>query len=380
MILTLQTSTFSAYGGIPTYNRLVCRSLNEVDFAADRHVLIATDDPADVSRRSADLPDLKFKAYGRRRMAFVRQVLSLAINHRIDLALIGHVNYAPLGLLLRRLQPQIRYGVMMYGVDVWTRLSRARWLALQQADFAISISEYTKQRAVEVNGVVEARVHLLPNALEVAPVDSLVNAHGTAHTQGLNLLSVCRLDSAERYKGVDTVIESLPLIARRVPEVRYVVVGSGTDLGRLKELAARVGVSDRVIFKGSVDEVSLRICYQTCDVFVLPSAGEGFGFVFLEAMQYGKPVVAADSGGTPEVVQDGVTGTLVPYGDVGELAQALTTLCLCPEVRTRQGQAGYSRLKEHFTFPQFNRTLSEIILRELPPVSLYTARQRAVTC
>lgn len=378
MIITLQTSTFGTYGGIPTYNRLVCRALNEFDHACKKYVLLATDKPADVESQTAALANLRLEAYDRNRAGFVRRVLSLATSRRIDLLLIGHVNYAPLGLLVKRLQPRIRYGVMMYGVDVWAKLSRLRQRALQQADFAVSISEYTKERAVEVNKVAADNVHLLPNALEWSEEESESVSASMPLPSGTKLLTVCRLDSTEKYKGVDTVIEALPQVIARVPDVQYLIVGSGSDSIRLKKLAKSVGVSDRVHFLGSVDDATLRACYRACDVFVMPSAKEGFGFVFLEAMQYAKPVVAADKGGSPEVVKDGVTGLLVRYNDVRQLAESLTRLCLDPALRTKLGEAGYMRLQENYTFPQFKQTFNDIITRELPTAAIYRSHSRAL--
>jgi phosphatidyl-myo-inositol dimannoside synthase len=378
VILTLQTSTFGTYGGIPTYNRLVCRALNEFDQAGDMRVLLATDKPVDVDSQTSVLSNLCLEAFDRNRVRFTRRVISLAARSRIDLLLIGHVNYAPLGLLLKRLQPQSRYGVMMYGVDVWTRLPRMRQRALQQADFAVSISEYTKERAVEVNGLDTDRVYLLPNALEWSDEESESVSANISLPSGARLLTVCRLDSTEKYKGVDTVIEALPEVITKVPDVQYVIIGSGSDSDRLKKLAQSVGISNRVHFLGSVDDAMLRACYRACDIFVMPSAKEGFGFVFLEAMQYAKPVIAADMGGSPEVVQDGVTGLLVQYGDVPQLAEAIIRLCLNPELRTKLGRAGYRRLQEKFTFPQFKRTLTGILERELPAAAVYRAQSRAL--
>lgn len=383
MLLSLQTSTFSVYGGIPTYNRLVCRALNEFGGVKDKYVLLATDNPSDIEPRTAELSGLQLEAYAGNRLAFVRRILNLAMNRRIDLALIGHVNYAPLGLLLRRFQPQMRYGVLMYGVDVWTSLSRHRRNALSQADFTVSISEYTKNRAVEVNGAVASRVHLLPNALEWSIEESNAAAMSVDEStlrklsspSGTRLLTVCRLDSTERYKGVDTIIEALPAVLAQVPDVQHLIVGSGGDTERLKALAARLGVSERVHFLGSVDDAALQNYYRTSDVFVMPSAKEGFGFVFLEAMRYGKPVVAANSGGSPEVVLDGETGVFVPYGDISKLAEALTSLCLNPQLRARLGQAGYRRVREKFTFPRFKQTLTDILMQELPASSIYRSRR-----
>ncbi len=397
MILALQTTTFSAFGGIPAYNRLVCRVLDEIGENVSNHVLVATDRAVDVVEASAKFSNLNLRSFDGNRAAFITTVFRLALSKKLDLVLVGHVNYAPLGLLLKRLQPQMRFGVMLYGIEAWQPLSRLRAHALRRADFMISISEYTRQRAIEANGLDAARICLLPNALEweeeaVAKSkeqrakgdDSQLSKESEHCVSGnrINLLSVCRLDQYEQYKGVDQVIEALPEVLKRVPQVQYTVIGSGTDLDRHKELAESVGVADRVHFAGTVDDETLRAAYGDCDLFVLPSAGEGFGFVFLEAMKYGKAIVAANSGGAPEVVQDGVTGKLVEYGNKQQLAETIVDLCLDPSLRHRLGEAGYRRLLEKFTFPHFKRTLTEILQRELPPriaanISLAPTRQTA---
>jgi glycosyltransferase involved in cell wall biosynthesis len=241
-----------------------------------------------------------------------------------------------------------------------------RW-ALQQADFIISISDYTKRQAVAINGLDEKRIFVLPNALEWKSNAAVATVASSSLPLGTRLLSVGRLLKSEQQKGFDTVIKALPAIAKRVADVQYIVVGAGDDLERHKRLAREVGVADRVHFLGIVDEPTLRHCYQSCDIFVMPSAQEGFGFVYLEAMQYAKAVVAARSGGTPEVVEDQITGRLVEYGNEDELAQALVELCLDTEKRTTLGAAGYQRLQERFTFAQFKNKLGEILAGELPP-------------
>src|SRR6185312_10680667 len=105
------------------------------------------------------------------------------------------------------------------------------------------------------------------------------------------LLSVCRFDRTDPYKGIDTVIEALPTVLSHFPELHYYVVGNGNDLERHKMLAATSGVAEHVHFLGSLAATTLRDYYRACDVFVMPSAGEGFGIVFLEAMRYAKATI-----------------------------------------------------------------------------------------
>ena len=124
MILALQTTAFSARGGIQTYNRMVCRALNELDdlAAEDRRILIAMDRQADLVVEARDFPNLTLESFAGNRISFVRRVLATALREPISLALIGHVNYAQLGWLLKKLRPQMKYGVVLYGIEAWQRL------------------------------------------------------------------------------------------------------------------------------------------------------------------------------------------------------------------------------------------------------------------
>src|SRR5688572_17968228 len=365
MILAIQSTTFGEFGGIPSYNRLICRALNELPESEQATVLIATDSPLEIAEPALCFPKVQLHAFDKNRLALIRGFFSLALRQNVDLILVGHVNYAPLAWMMKRLRPRVRYGVLLYGIEAWRPLSKVRKRAVQSADFLISISDFTRQKAMEANELDPSQVHLLPNALHWFPAQPL---QAVAHksSQRLNLLSVCRLDRSEQYKGVDRVIECLPELAKRIPAVQYIVIGAGSDFERHRALAKNLGVSNLVQFLGFVSDDELSVRYRDCDVFVMPSAGEGFGFVFLEAMKYGKPIVAARSGGVPEVVRDGVNGKLVEYGDKQQLMESLLELCLNPDLRENLGRAGYQRLQENYTFEHFKQKFTEIIRLESP--------------
>jgi glycosyltransferase involved in cell wall biosynthesis len=309
---------------------------------------------------------LQLAGFGGNRAKFVLAAIRAAMRRDVKLVLAGHVNYAPLCLLLKFFHPGLRFGVFVYGWDVWFKLSWLRKLALRRANFLISISEYTKKQAVAVNRLNGKPVWVLANAIEASP-DKTPTIPAPELPAGTRILSVGRMDSSEQQKGFDTIINCLPAIAAEVPDVQYIIVGGGTDLERHATIAAEAGVSDRVHFLGIVDDAALRHCYQTTDIFAMPSAQEGFGFVYLEAMQYAKAVVAARSGGAPEVVEDRVTGRLVEYGNEKELAETIIELCLDAEKRISLGAAGYRCLQEKFTFPHFKQKLTEILATELYP-------------
>src|SRR5690606_2090267 len=124
----------------------------------------------------------------------------------------------------------------------------------------------------------------------------------------LSLLTVARMSLNEQYKGYDVVIRALPQLLAQFPGLIYNVVGDADGRPMLEALAAEQGVAHAVRFHGVVSEEELVRHYHEASVFVMPSRFEGFGFVFLEAMTYGKPVVCGNEDASVEVVRDKTTG------------------------------------------------------------------------
>jgi phosphatidylinositol alpha-1,6-mannosyltransferase len=132
----------------------------------------------------------------------------------------------------------------------------------------------------------------------------------------------------------------------------------------LKDLARKSGVSMHVHFITGLSYGELSACYAAADIFALPSRGEGFGFVYLEAMARSKPVIGGAHGGAPEVIQDGVTGYLVQHGDSIQLATSIDAILSNPELARQMGQRGRERVEKEFRFSVFAKAFKKI-LKEL---------------
>jgi phosphatidylinositol alpha-1,6-mannosyltransferase len=135
----------------------------------------------------------------------------------------------------------------------------------------------------------------------------------------------------QKRKGQDTMIRALPAVRKTCPEVLYVVAGPGLERGYLNSIARECGVEDLVQFREDASEQELVTCYQQCDVFALPNRQigwdvEGFGMVLLEAQACGKPVIAGNSGGTLDTLQDGITGLLIDATMPDHVAQTVTQM------------------------------------------------------
>jgi glycosyltransferase involved in cell wall biosynthesis len=150
-------------------------------------------------------------------------------------------------------------------------------------------------------------------------------------------------------KGIDDFVQAMALLTGRYPEARFVIVGDGASRRELEEQARRLGLAERVVFTGTQLNVAAILSQAT--ISVVPSLSEGLSNVVLESMATGIPVVATRVGGTPEILEDGVTGLLVPPCDAPELAAAVGRLLGDPAMARRMGDAGRARAVARFSMP-----------------------------
>ncbi|HXV76392.1 MAG TPA: glycosyltransferase family 4 protein [Candidatus Polarisedimenticolaceae bacterium] len=307
-------------GGIAQFNR------NLIEAVADRPavelsvlaLLGATDGaPAAV--------DVRVPAPGSK-TGFARAALVLARRARPELILNGTVGFGPLALALKAIG-RARLWTTSHGIDVWQPGGWLDNLGLRRSDLVTTVSEYTRRRLCEWSGIPTARVRVLHNAIDLARYrpgpkpERLVARYGARGRKVM--LTVGRLSAGERYKGHDRVIPLLGRLAERVGPVLYVIAGSGDDRARLERLVDSCGVSALVRFAGFVPDEELPEHYRLADVFVMPSTGEGFGIVFLEAMACGCPVIAGNRDGSVDALAHGELGRLVDPDSPGELLEAI---------------------------------------------------------
>lgn len=248
----------------------------------------------------------------------------------------------------------------------WTRrlfqvLARLEARNARHADLVLADSVYCRNAIVRHYGILPERIRLVPEGIDLARWQR-VATETPYQSDGSTILCVAR-----QYprKHVADLLQALPLVRRAVPSAHAVIVGDGPEHASLRALAAGLGLGPAVRFLGAIaDDDEVARWYRRADVFCLPSVQEAFGIVFLEAMASGLPVVATQAAAIPEVVPHQQAGLLVPPGDVGALAVALTTLLLEPERRAAYGAYG----KEHVQ--QYGWDLvAEKFLAEVTPIS-----------
>jgi glycosyltransferase involved in cell wall biosynthesis len=233
---------------------------------------------------------------------------------------------------------------------------------LRRAACVTAPSQFTANRIIEKNNLRRERVSVLPWCLDPDfEQRRLYNRAKFIRPSGKIILTVTRLVASEGYKGVDHVIQAMPSLLRLVPDVTYVIVGDGDDRPRLATLADKLGVAGRVVFAGMRTNEEVALYHSTADLYTMPSRGEGFGIVFLEAMACSKPVVAARAAATPELVRHQETGLLVDYGDVPELTRVLARLLLDTDLSKQMGQKARERVTTDHTFAHFRKRLNNLV-------------------
>ncbi len=346
---------FKVRGGIQRFNQMLCLALDELapELGIEGTVLSLLDSGEDYERAGAPWRRLEF-APCRGKLAMAGTLLASCAARRTDGVVIGLLGMTPIALPAVPLT-RSGFAFIVHGYEAWNAIRPSRAFAARRARMVLSVSDYTAQALCRSAGVDPSRIRILPNTLDPG---FEADARGApVPTQGLELLSVSRLWPEETYKGIDVTIRAVAGLARRHPGIRYRIVGKGADRPRLEELARTLGVAERVIFEQDLEDGELAARYRDCSVFVLPSGGEGFGIVFLEAMRFGRPCVGGLPGGSAEVIAEGETGFLVPWGDSAALEDRLDRLLADPELRRRQGEAGVARLEDRFTFPRFRATV-----------------------
>ena len=172
------------------------------------------------------------------------------------------------------------------------------------------------------------------------------------------LVTVARLVP---HKGQDVTLRAMAALTEEFPTLRYAIVGTGPDEGRLRALAAELKISDRTIFTGAVSDDEIAEAYATSTIYSGLSRvesvifAEGFGISFLEAAASGVPSIAGDSGGVRSAVRDGISGIVLPPTDVRRVTDAIRDLLRNPEKRAGMGSNARSLVETHYNWDRVAR-------------------------
>lgn len=340
------TSLLPGHGGIARVARLMgCVLADEARYG---RVLLRTVGLYD-EKRINDLGVEMVPARGSRlRFTAAVHAAALRSSHSLtdSLAMVRAHNRLP--LLCRPLLAWI------HGIEVWEGARADRLEAARRVDFLVANSAYTRERAERAHGgFARARVCWLGTESDDAPAPQRPNGPPVVLVLG-------RLEHG-RDKGHEALIDVWPAVVSAVPDAQLLIVGGGPDLIRVRALAARSPATARIEVTGFVPDEAMAVVWAQATVFAMPSRGEGFGLVYIEAMRQGVPVVASVHDAAPEVNLDGETGYNVDLARPADLADRLAHLLRDRDLAARLGAAGQRRWAQHFRYSSFRTRFLSVL-------------------
>tara|TARA_Y100000052_G_C2954215_1_gene89188 strand:+ start:2344 stop:3498 length:1155 start_codon:yes stop_codon:yes gene_type:complete len=267
--------------------------------------------------------------------ANVRKLVKLVKQLSIDEIHCGRVIHEGVTAWIVKLLTGTPYRCFVHGEDVETAAtSREQSLLVKQVckhASSLICNSYNSQRLVASLGFSDTdKCDVLHPGVDTstfkpAPANNEIRLRFGWAKESLVLLTVGRL---QKRKGQDFLIEAMPRLLEKVPQLQYVIVGRGDELENLCHLVEKHKLQESVFIHTNFDDTDLINAYQQCDVFILPNRTirndiEGFGMVLVEAQACGKSVIAGDSGGTSETLQEGETGFIIDCSSPQAIETAL---------------------------------------------------------
>lgn len=356
-LLALVTDAFGGRGGIAQFNRDLLNALCSRDDLTEVVTFprVITELPTALpSKLSFDMRSASGK------QSYVRHVLRNAVGQRVDGVICGHINLVPLAALVATCK-RVPLLLVTHGIEAWsapkTRILRQ---CLRRVNAFVSVSEHTRRQFLSWAPVRPGSGHVIPNCVDRHRFYPGSKRADLSERYGIFgrrvLLTVARLSAAERYKGVDEVIEVIPEIASQFSNLSYLIVGDGDDRARLQGKVEQLGIAERVVFTGYVPEHEKPDHYRLGDAFVMPGRGEGFGIAYLEALASGLPVVASTKDASCEVVTDRAMGELADPDNPADIRRAILN------VLNRSTQP-LDRFLERFSPEHFRRDWHAVVDR-----------------
>ncbi len=285
-ILFLTLKIFSATGGIEKVNRVAGKALHETEEGIK---IFSSHDEKSIENKY--FPTEIFLAFNGNRKRFAVKSIREGIKSKV--VILSHINLLTVGYLIKLLSPKTNLVLFAHGIEIWKPLSFLKKKMLLQCDQIWAVSHFTNDKIKKLGYVKGNRSIVLNNCLDPylqkennsAKSEKLLSRYGLTK-ENFILLTLTRLNSAEKYKGYDKVIECLQDLIKGYPQLRYLIIGKydNEEKARMDKMISSINLDHTVVFTNYISEEELSAHYNLADLYIMPSLGEGFGIVFIEAI------------------------------------------------------------------------------------------------
>ena len=319
---------------------------------------------------SSTYPLLEYFPYS---LALAVKQHEVALREQLDVL---HVHYAiphaPAAFLAKQMLEEdhdIKVVTTLHGTDITlvgleSSFFTVTKFAIERSDAVTAVSEYLRDATHREFGCAKCGIEVIPNFInldEYRPADP--NSDKCAHFAPPGHKVLVHISNFREVKRVPDVVRVFAQVREKIPAV-LILAGDGPQRPEAEHEAEHLGVANDVRFLGKVDAIAELL--QAADLYLLPSRSESFGLSALEALACGVPVLASKVGGLPEVVEDGVSGALVEFGDLEEMARKALQILGDPTLHARYRAAGIERAKvfdTHHVVPMYEDLYERVLTR-----------------
>ncbi len=274
--------------------------------------------------------DENYKAFGGRKFGFIFS--SVKEGFKSHTIILSHINLLLVAKLIATFKPRKRFILFAHGIEVWGILAKWKVDFIKAKVVVWAVSEFTRQQLIEKHHFSPEKVKVLNNSLSpflLAPTHfekpkALLEKYKLDINRPI-LYTLSRLSSTEQYKGYDTVIKALAQLKKEGQTFTYLLAGKADTIekARVESLIAEYELNDSVQLIGYIAEDELSAHFLLIDVFIMPSTGEGFGIVFIEAAAHGCQIIGGNADGSTDALLNGQLGQLVNPNSVAEIKAAI---------------------------------------------------------
>lgn len=354
--LILISDAYGGHGGIAKFNRDLLKAFCDYPECVE---VVAI--PRIMPNIRGEIPEkLTYVISGlNNKFKYAQSIMSqLLKNNKFDVIICGHINLLPFAVVAK-VMSRAPIALVIHGIDAWQPTGKIlNRLFLKYVNNVISVSEITLNRFLNWSKLSTKGSFILPNSFEPGMFTTGAKPKLLLDRYNLDnkttIMTLGRLVGQDRFKGFDETIDVLPELINEIPNLVYLIVGDGHDKNRLIDKVKSLNLQEHVVFTGLILEEEKADHYRLADAFVMPSRGEGFGIVLLEAMACGIPVLASSLDGSKEALRNGDLGVLVDPTVPQEIINGILST-----LNKKTGKV--PKELEYFSYENYEKRLHNII-------------------
>lgn len=362
-VLFLNLYAFSLTGGVEKVSKHFIYALSQLFQQQNWRSYSMHDRIVDLDTNYS--PKANYKAFNGQKIKFI--LASVWASLKSNVLILSHANLLLVAKLVSFVKPNHRFILIAHGIEVWDHLSNWKANFIKNNAEVWAVSSYTKQRLIAQYGFNEKNIQVLNNSLSpfaVFPTDFskpgyLLERYNINTSQPV-LYTLSRLSSSEKYKGYDVVISALAKLKKLNQAFTYILAGKAdaVEQARIEQLIAAHDLENEVKLIGYLPEEEITAHFLLADVFIMPSTGEGFGIVFIEAAACGSKVIGGNADGSTDALLNGKLGQMVNPTSEEEVMQAIK---MAIANANHQPKTQQELTLQHFGFEQYVEKIRELI-------------------